>query len=74
MRTGFLLFGGGILWLLIYTNPGSAAVGCLCKNYTKDAFCVQHIGACHSKAGNCIDTCTWTAPPAPREDKRKKPL
>jgi hypothetical protein len=45
------------LWLL--TALTAAEAGCLCKNYTKDAFCVENIPACQHKAGNCMDACDF---------------
>lgn len=55
-----LALSGTILCLLLFVRPAPAAVGCLCKNYEKEAFCVQHIGACQSRAGNCMGTCVYT--------------
>jgi hypothetical protein len=72
MKKIFGILSGVLFSLSLFGLLHPASAGCLCKNYTKDAFCVEHIGACHTKAGNCIKSCTWTRPPDPAGDKKKK--
>lgn len=52
-----------LIGLLLLTTPAAAEAGCLCKNYSKDAFCVENIPACQHKAGNCLGECKFNKKP-----------
>lgn len=54
------LFIGCLLLLMTLTT---AKAGCLCKNYSKEPFCVENISACQHKAGNCLEECKFSKKP-----------
>jgi hypothetical protein len=58
LRIGTFICG---LSLLAMLHPAEA--GCLCKNYSKDTFCVENIPACQQKAGNCLAECAFNKKP-----------